>query len=155
MPSEPVRISKSKYGKGVFATKNIKTGELICIMKGKKVSSKQLDIESARQRNVLVDPFQIDNDSYLLLKQPYLFINHSCEPNAGLKNSVYLTAIRNIKKGEEILYDYSTTWYEGMECQCGSENCRKHISDYFTIPTSVRKKYKELGIIPKFISDKK
>lgn len=153
MPLEPISIARAKVGKGVFATRHIKAGELICVMKGDKVSSKQLSIESARRRNILVDPLQIDNDTYLLLSQPYLYINHSCDPNAGLKNSVNLTAITNINKGEEILYDYSTTWYDGMECKCGSKNCRKHISDYFTIPLRIRKKYKVLEIVPKFIPD--
>lgn len=153
MTRNVIYIAKSKFGKGVFAGRDIKKGELICVMQGKKITSEQLSIESQRKRNILVDPLQIDQDLYIILKEPYLFINHSCDPNAGLKNSVELIAIKKIRKDEEIFYDYSTTWYDGMECKCGSKSCRKHISDYFTIPKKIRKKYKNLGIIPKFIPE--
>ncbi|HSX19224.1 MAG TPA: SET domain-containing protein-lysine N-methyltransferase [Candidatus Saccharimonadales bacterium] len=151
MPSEPFYVAVSKFGKGVFASRDIKSGERICTMSGKRVSSKQLGFESDRKRNLLVDPFQIGADAYLMLEEPYLLINHSCSPNAGLKNGVNLTAIKNIKKGEEIFYDYSTTWFDGMECKCGSPNCRKHISNYMTIPPEIRKEYRKLDIIPDFI----
>lgn len=149
--SEPICVSKSKFGKGVFAVKNIHRGERICIMKGKRIQSKDFSRETQRGRNTLADPFQIGIDQYLLLDEPYLFINHSCDPNAGLKNNIDLIAIRKIRQGEEILYDYSTVWFEGFACKCGSPKCRKNVSEFYTIPDPIRKRYKKLGIIPSFI----
>ena len=144
-------VKKSKFGKGIFAKKDFKIGELICKMKGKRVKGSELGKEAERNRNLIVDPLQIGTDEYLILNEPYLFINHSCNPNAGLKNNVELIAIKNIREGKEIFFDYSTTWYEGMECRCGNNQCRKLISNFYTIPKSIQKKYRKLGIIPDFI----
>lgn len=55
--------------------------------------------------------------------------NHSCNPNIGYKNAITFIAIRDIKKGEELCFEYafSETYFEEFECNCGSENCRKII----------------------------
>ncbi len=149
--AEPIYIAGTKFGNGVFATRDIGNGELICVMVGKKITAKQLDRITKKNRNILVDPLQIAEDAYIDLDIPYLYINHSCDPNAGLRNSVMLFAIKPIKKDKEIFYDYSTTWFDGFDCACGSKLCRKHISDFYTIPPKVRTKYKRLNIIPDFI----
>ena len=56
-------------------------------------------------------------------------INHSCNPNCevfgtGLKIWVY--AMKNIKKGDELSYDYGFSFdedYKKFPCRCGSNNC--------------------------------
>jgi hypothetical protein len=57
-----------------------------------------------------------------------MFVNHSCQPNCEtdeIDGHVYIFAIRNIKPGEELTYDY---WlYDGDDdapCYCGSKKCR-------------------------------
>jgi len=57
-----------------------------------------------------------------------MFVNHSCDPNCEtdeIDGRVFITAIRNIKAGEELTYDY---WlYDGDDdapCYCGSKKCR-------------------------------
>ena len=57
-----------------------------------------------------------------------MFVNHSCQPNCEtdeIDGRVYIIAIRNIKAGEELTYDY---WlYDGDDeapCHCGSKRCR-------------------------------
>lgn len=59
-----------------------------------------------------------------------MFINHSCDPNCEteeIDGRVWIQAIRNIKAGEELTYDYFL--YDGDDdealCNCGSQNCRK------------------------------
>ena len=59
-----------------------------------------------------------------------MFINHSCDPNCEteeIKGRVWILAIRDIRPGEELTYDYNL--YDGDEdealCNCGSKNCRK------------------------------
>ena len=85
------------------------------------------------------------------------FINHSCEPNAGLRiegTAVDLYAIRDIAAGEEILFDYSTTLDEDdftMSCQCGAPSCRKTIGDGKYLPDDVWERYVGLGIIPEYV----
>ena len=49
------------------------------------------------------------------------FINHSCTPNcysAVVGDTVWIRAARNIKKGEELTYDYNTGGEAGIQCQC-------------------------------------
>ena len=58
------------------------------------------------------------------------FINHSCSPNCEpdeIDGRVYIIARRNIKAGEELLYDYNL--YDGeaddkAPCHCRAKNCR-------------------------------
>jgi uncharacterized protein len=58
------------------------------------------------------------------------FINHSCDPNCEpdeISQRVWIFALRNIKAGEELTYDYSL--YDGeMDdpsiCHCRAKSCR-------------------------------
>jgi uncharacterized protein len=59
-----------------------------------------------------------------------MFINHSCEPNcetSQVGGRVWVKALRDIKAGEELTYDYNL--YDGDEdealCNCGAASCRK------------------------------
>lgn len=43
------------------------------------------------------------------------FINHSCAPNCEidiLKRRVYIFALRDIERGEELSYDYGEEYFE-------------------------------------------
>jgi uncharacterized protein len=65
------------------------------------------------------------------------YVNHSCDPNAGLIDSTTLVAMRDIEPDEEITFDYATVnsgvvgsdiETDNFECYCGSANCRQWIS---------------------------
>jgi SET domain-containing protein len=63
--------------------------------------------------------------------EPCMFFNHSCDPNCGFAalDSSLVVAIRDIEVGEELTYDYQcmdteATFYDGLECCCGSKKCR-------------------------------
>ncbi len=147
-------------GLGVFATAQIKKGEIICFMLGEEMTvEKVMEMyDSGEEREG--DPFQIDSRSYINLEKPYVYINHCCEPNAGIRGKNELIALQDIEKGEEITYDYSTTeasddefWgddYEAwsMECFCGSEICRGLIEEFKFLPEDVKMKYIGLKVLP-------
>ena len=84
------------------------------------------------------------------------FVNHSCDPNAGLLidgTHVRLVAIREIAQGEQITFDYSTTMDEDdfeFDCRCGSPACRGRIRDFKYLPAELRFRYFRLGIVPKY-----
>lgn len=89
---------------------------------------------------------QVGKDKYLGPSGDYDdFFNHSCNPNSGIKikgNRVILIAIKNIKKGKEITWDYSTTMDEDeweMCCMCKIKNCRKIIRDFKYLPKKSNK----------------
>lgn len=56
--------------------------------------------------------------------------NHSCDPNAGVKDQNILVARRDIEVGEEVYFDYETTDIQGLDfaCQCGADICRGRIT---------------------------
>jgi SET domain-containing protein len=66
-----------------------------------------------------------------------------------------LVAIKNIQKGEEITWDYSTTMKNDdwtMMCQCGAKNCRKIIKEFKFLPKERKLFYQKTGIIPQYIT---
>lgn len=62
------------------------------------------------------------------------FVNHSCTPNCEMQkwsvnglSRMSLFALRDIKPGEELTYDYNFALYnpsEGQPCKCDSKDCR-------------------------------
>mgnify|MGYP001561569113 CR=1 FL=1 len=88
-------IKKSNIeGKGAFAPRNFKKGELILKLnlshplKNNEIKNKKDDIYIG-----------LINGRYYLIQPPERYVNHSCSPNVFIKNSYYI-AKRNIKKGE-------------------------------------------------------
>lgn len=58
-------------------------------------------------------------------------LNHSCSPNVGFNKGYNFVAMRNIKKGEELFWDYSYDESNpdfSMKCSCGGKHCRKVIT---------------------------
>ncbi|MEM3091465.1 MAG: SET domain-containing protein [Candidatus Pacearchaeota archaeon] len=148
-------LGKSKNGKAVFANKNFKKGEEIIEFKGKIFTYEQLP----ESYNEVEDHYvQIDKNLYMGPSGNLDdFFNHSCNPNSGLKiegKRVILIAIENIKKGEEITWDYSTTMDENdweMDCMCQSKKCRKKVKDFKYLPKKIQQKYIQLRVVPKYI----
>lgn len=149
--SDRFYIAQCTFGKGIFAKKFIKKGEEIFKFTGNLINFKQ----TLERENNFGDPLQIGKDLYLNLEEPMRFINHSCNPNAGIKNNVVLIAFDDIRKGEEIYFDYSTTMDEDhwvMQCKCGNANCRNIIKDFKYLPAQVKQKYLDLKIVQEFIA---
>lgn len=79
----------------------------------------------------------VAKDQWIDPDKPYKFINHSCNPNTGIKGKVTVAALRDINEGEELTIDYSTI--EGdprweMKCLCGEANCRGIIRSIQFLP---------------------
>jgi len=139
-----VKISKI-HGSGVFATENIKKGTTIIEYIGEKVTRKEGDrrsdirirryLNSKEKGSVYIfelnQRYDIDG-SFAYNKARY--INHSCSPNCEvdiIKGKIWISSIKNIKKGEELSYDYGYSFekddYEDHICKCGSRNCIGYI----------------------------
>ena len=57
------------------------------------------------------------------------YINHSCNPNCYVEifgHHIWIIASRDIRKGEELVYDYNTDGVAGIPCRC-RPGCRKII----------------------------
>lgn len=78
---------------------------------------------------------QVDATKHLEFAGGLEYVNHSCEPNARLVVSentpeVAFVATRDIREGEHLSFDYSTSEWdmdEKFDCRCGSAHCRGHI----------------------------
>lgn len=142
-------------GKGTFATQKIAAGEYIATLSGESLITTDINRCCLEKGMPVDDPLQIGDSLFLLLNYESKTINHSCEPNSGIKNRSDLYAITDIGVGEEITYDYSTTsgitdvW--AMKCICQSTGCRGEIGNVLSIPSGVLKRYDELDVLPEYI----
>src|SRR5438270_4914339 len=110
-------IRESKFGKGLFTRENLAANTILCTVTGPVLTFQQTVELDERESHCL----QIGNDKYLLCDPPFLYSNHSCEPNCGLNEQLQLFALRDLKKGEELFWDYSTSMLERhwtMQCAC-------------------------------------
>ena len=140
------RRQSSIHGNGVFAIEPIAKGERIVRYKGKLRTHEEVDAEYG----------DVDEDGHTFLftlNDDYVidanvegniarWINYSCEPNAEAvleennngkshKDKVYIEAIRDIKAGEELSYNYGIVLDEPhtpalkklWACHCGSPKC--------------------------------
>lgn len=114
-------------GYAVYAKSVLKPGELIGVWSGRIVHADALDDLPDEIRHHTV---QIEEDLYLASMapdDPPDYINHSCEPNAGLNGQIAIVALRAILPGEEVTIDYAMcdgSPYDEFECACGSALCR-------------------------------
>lgn len=144
-------IAECSFGKGLFAKNLIKTGEEILRFKGRYIDFKQTLAKGNKQGDAL----QIGNNLYIDVEEPGRFVNHSCNPNAGIQDNTVLIALQDIFKGEEIYFDYSNTMDEDhwtMHCKCGDENCRESIKDFKHLPSQLKEKYLDLKIVQECIA---
>jgi len=133
------------HGRGVYAIAPIKKGTRIIEYLGERVSHAEADRRYEQKgdddghtflfiasNRTVIDAGVNGNDAR--------FINHSCAPNCEtvIENSrVFIDAIRNIKPGEELGYDYQLTWESTDDpvelalysCHCGAKKCRGTMLD--------------------------
>ncbi|MEK6958471.1 MAG: SET domain-containing protein [archaeon] len=125
MPKNLLVQKSSISGKGVFAARDYRKGEVVVKWDLSKIISKsQAKKLSEEDKKFLVK----HNGKYILMQAPAKFVNHSCDANTMAQNFCYV-AKRDIKIGEEITTDYSETMSENdsFDCKCKSPNCKKKI----------------------------
>lgn len=152
MESDSIEIKDAKFGKGLFAKRDIEPGEVLCKVSGneKELNLYQTTLLGEKESHTI----QIDFDKYILCKPPFLYSNHSCNPNCGVNENLELFALTKIKAGKELFWDYSTSMLERhwtMKCSCGEKNCRKIITDFDLLPKYLQQKYLALNIVLPFI----
>ena len=131
------------HNNGIFAKKDIPKGTKIIEYVGEKITKK----EAEKRENIVLKEsktsetkgavyiFELnkkyDIDGYPLYNTAR-WINHSCEPNCEtciIDNHIWIIALRDIKKGEELSYDYgySLDDFEEHPCKCGCKSCVGYI----------------------------
>ncbi|MCC6759121.1 MAG: SET domain-containing protein-lysine N-methyltransferase [Candidatus Omnitrophica bacterium] len=137
-----VRNSKI-HGRGVFAKKDIPKGARIIEYVGERITKAEAERRAEKLLNKHKEN-QVHGAVYLFVLNkrhdidgyvPYntaRHINHSCDPNAEteiIRGKIWIIAIKNIKKGEEITYNYSYDYdgYDEHHCYCRTNRCVGYI----------------------------
>lgn len=113
---------------GLFARRDIPAGTLIAEYDGPRLPKAE-GRKLAREGNVYV--FALDRKTDLDGSVNWNLArhaNHSCAPNAKsvkVDGRIWLKALKEIKKGEEIAYDYGYDFEdeERAVCLCGAPAC--------------------------------
>jgi uncharacterized protein len=155
------------HGRGVRALVGIKKGSRVIEYLGERVSHAEAD----RRYDLKGED---DGHTFLFIASDRTvidagvdgnearYINHSCAPNCETvieRSRVYIEAIRDIKPGDELGYDYQLTWEStddptelaNYACRCGAKRCRgtmldKHPTDLKPqLEAAERKRKRELA----------
>ncbi len=143
-PNPYIELRTSKIqGTGAFAARNIRKGTRIVEYTGQRISwrtaDKRYDDDKMGRHHTFL--FTVDDKVCIdgaVNGNAARFLNHSCDGNCEAINDrkrIFIDARRNIKAGEELLYDYG---YERTDehteddekfyaCRCGARTCRGSI----------------------------
>jgi len=147
---ETVAIGESKFGKGIFAMKDLPAYTNLFYISGKEMNFEETIALASRESHAM----QTDIRKYILVEPPFLYSNHSCDPNCGINEDFQLITIKPVAKGEELTWDYSTSMLERhwtLHCHCEAPFCRKIILDFDLIPKQIQEKYIRAEIVLPFI----
>ena len=146
-------IGKSAINKkGIILNKDVKTDEIIFRFTGKKIKNKLKPwhhgpnwLQIGYLEWIIPAPDSVGN-----------YLNHSCDPTAGIRGKNTIVAIKPLKKGEEVTIDYALSetfplWH--MKCSCKSKNCRKVVKPYQDMADLRKRKY--IKYTSKYIKDMK
>jgi uncharacterized protein len=128
------------HGRGVFAVLPLKKDERIIEYKGELISWQEALDRHPHDPAQPHHTFYFHIDDWCVIDgrvqgNSAKWINHSCNPNCEsdeVDGRIYIKALRPIKAGEELNYDYGLTIDERytaklkkeFACYCGAKNCR-------------------------------
>ncbi len=138
---EKIEVRRSGvHGRGVYATAAIRKGERVIEYTGVHLPWKEaMDLPAREPKDPyhtfffslddgdVIDAGRGGNDSR--------WINHACDPNCETteeENRIFVYALRSIRPGDELFYDYKIVPAERrtkklekeFACLCGSPKCR-------------------------------
>jgi SET domain-containing protein len=113
-------VKRSSAGLGLFAGEDIKKGTCVIEYVGREVSKEESETSKSKYL------FEISSRKTIDGKPKWNkagYINHSCVPNCEAeisKGRIFISAIKNVKEGDELTYDYGKEyWLEHCQpCRC-------------------------------------
>ena len=145
MPKKIATRKSAIHGNGMFAVAPIAKGERLIEYKGRRRSHDEVDnddsgdVESGHTFLFTLDEDWVIDANYE--GNSARWINHSCAPNCeavmeededdARASRVFIEAIRAIRTGEELTYDYGITLAQRhtprlkkiWACRCGARDC--------------------------------
>lgn len=121
------------HGWGVFAIRPINKNTRIIEYAGEKISTRQSARREAQYlRRGHIWCFRLNSRwvrDAAVGGNVARYINHSCTPNCYVHivgDVIWIRAARNIRRGEEITYDYETDGAKIIPCRC-RPGCRTRL----------------------------
>lgn len=114
-------VKRSHSGRGLFALERIPKGACIIEYVGRPATWTQMKTNRGKYLFWTSAKTMIDGN---IPANTARFINHSCAPNCEVdikERRVYIFALRSIRPGEELHYDYGEEYFEmhlGHDCRC-------------------------------------
>jgi len=131
----------AKYGRGVYAKKDIKKDEVLFVIGGYVLT---IEDENGFDEALADKPMEVSeyfsigplHPSQMDLLPSHI-VNHSCDPNVGFDGQIFMVAYRDIRKDEELVYDYAMSMHShherenpySLNCMCGSSLCRGTVTE--------------------------
>jgi SET domain-containing protein len=128
------------HGYGVFALRRIRKGTNIIEYVGERVSHELADTRYEDKDPLDGHTFLFTVDAKTVIDagvdgNEARFVNHGCDPNCQtvqIGKRIFIEAIRTIRPGEELAYDYRiqrdaddpANVDSVFRCLCGAKNCR-------------------------------
>lgn len=156
------------HGAGVFARRPIPEGTRIIEYTGERISQAEADRRYEDRADDDSHTFLFEVDKHLVIDGGVggslaRFINHSCDGNCEVTiehRRVYIDAIRAIREGEELTYDYwlvcdldDPSDLDVYACHCGSPNCRGSMLAPEVAPHRRAKRSAQFGLSERGVSE--
>jgi SET domain-containing protein len=120
-------LKRSRSGLGLYAAAPFKKGDFVIEYTGRRLTPEEVEKSTSDKYFFQVDKhWTIDGARRENLAR---YANHSCRPNCEVRiyaKRVRIWAVKNIKAGDEITYDYGEEYFDEFikphGCRC--EKCR-------------------------------
>lgn len=117
-------VKRSKTGLGLYAEEEIAKGSCVIEYKGRQLTAEEEEKSRSKYLFEVHARKTIDGTPRWNTAR---YINHSCKPNCEpniYKGRVYIHALRRIKPGEELNYDYGKNYFnEYLKDICRCPKC--------------------------------
>ena len=129
------------HGRGVFATRKIAPETQLIEYAGQRITARQAEKRAGGDPDNPFHTFFFSLENGKVIDggvdgNDARWINHGCEPNCEAREEngrVYIYALREIRRGEELFYDYRLQLDErhtpklkqAYACRCGAPSCRQ------------------------------
>jgi uncharacterized protein len=145
-------------GRGLFARTTISAGEVVAVKGGAIIDAAALALI---RDQVSPAEIQVEDDLYIAprtaeeVEANILCLNHSCDPNVGVRGQITFVAMRDIPAGAELTIDYAMidgNPAERMKCSRGTPHCRKVITGNDWLLPELRRRY--AGYFSRYIQER-
>jgi SET domain-containing protein len=147
----------SIQGFGLFARRSLPQGTIV-VVKGGHVFDK-----ATRDRVFqTLGPAEIQIADDLFLgpstveerEASMMYLNHSCDPNVGVRGQILFVTMRDVGESEELTVDYAMIDNEEYEmtCHCGAKACRGVVTGFGWRKPELQRRYE--GFFSSYLEDK-